>query len=208
MAKLKPASKERMLGIDLAESQLTLVMQLVAMRKAKNLSQDDVARRIGVDRSVVSKFENSINSDKQPQLSTIKRYAEAVEAFVAHFVTDGTIDHGEHKAYEPTLRALRKNLNVISHKTASSEEEMTYHEFRVALRESASTFTGTLSFTDPPSRIKPPGKARGRSRQFLVREAKSVSKITTPPSWTESSTWRAPSISKSLATEEVEACQM
>jgi DNA-binding XRE family transcriptional regulator len=51
--------------------------RLVALRKAKGLSQKEVAERMGVRQPTVSGFETE-GSD--PRLSTLQRYARAVDA--------------------------------------------------------------------------------------------------------------------------------
>jgi len=54
-----------------------LIDRLVRMRKTRNLTQKQVAERMGVGQSTVAGFENE-GSD--PRLSTVQRYARAVEA--------------------------------------------------------------------------------------------------------------------------------
>jgi len=54
-----------------------LIHSLVALRKRIGLTQAQVARRMGVGQSTVSGFETE-GSD--PRLSTVQRYARAVEA--------------------------------------------------------------------------------------------------------------------------------
>lgn len=80
---------EDQLGIDLADAEVDLIEQLIAMRKARDLNQSDIARQIGVDRSVVTRFEAAINGQKRPNLATVRRYAEAVNAFIGYLVVPG-----------------------------------------------------------------------------------------------------------------------
>jgi len=54
-----------------------LIESLVALRKRVGLTQGQLARRMGVSQSTVSGFETE-GSD--PRLSTVQRYARAVEA--------------------------------------------------------------------------------------------------------------------------------
>jgi transcriptional regulator with XRE-family HTH domain len=48
---------------------------LTEARKAANLTQEQVAERMGVQKHTVSKLENNKNS---PTVATLKRYAEAL----------------------------------------------------------------------------------------------------------------------------------
>ncbi len=77
------------LGIDLADAEVDLIEQLIAVRKQRGLSQSDVAKAMGVDRSVVNRFEGVTRGDKRPNMTTIRRYAVAVNAYVAPMVAKG-----------------------------------------------------------------------------------------------------------------------
>lgn len=59
-----------------------LLDQLIQMRIDKGLSQTEVGRRMGVSQPTVASFE----AQRDPKLSTIRRYAHAVEALVSHTV--------------------------------------------------------------------------------------------------------------------------
>ncbi len=54
-----------------------VIDRLIGFRKALGLTQTDVARRMGVGQSTVSGFETEMSD---PRLSTLQRYARAVEA--------------------------------------------------------------------------------------------------------------------------------
>jgi transcriptional regulator with XRE-family HTH domain len=54
-----------------------VIDRLILMRKGRNLTQKQVADRMGVGQSTIAGFENE-GSD--PRLSTVQRYARAVEA--------------------------------------------------------------------------------------------------------------------------------
>ncbi|MBF0584655.1 MAG: helix-turn-helix transcriptional regulator [Magnetococcales bacterium] len=49
--------------------------KLIEVRKAANLTQEQVAERMGVQKHTISKLENNKNS---PTIATLKRYAEAL----------------------------------------------------------------------------------------------------------------------------------
>lgn len=83
---------DEMLGIDLtnpldrdavamAENDERLLDELVAMRKG--LTQQQVADRMGISQSAVARIESG---ERDPRLSTIRRYALAVGAVVDHSV--------------------------------------------------------------------------------------------------------------------------
>ena len=74
---------EDRLGIDLARSELNLVRQLVAVRQRRGLKPAELARRMGVDRSVVTRFESG---GTNPTMATISRYAEVVGAMIHYTV--------------------------------------------------------------------------------------------------------------------------
>ncbi|WP_309617295.1 helix-turn-helix domain-containing protein [Salinibacterium sp.] len=67
----------------LAKNDYKLMADLVQIRISRGLTQPQVAERLGISQQAVSKLE-SYSSD--PRLSTIRRYANAVEALVAHVV--------------------------------------------------------------------------------------------------------------------------
>lgn len=78
------AFKERVLsnptaraGFEDAQSRNNLIDALIGLRRAKGLSQEQVAQSIGVNQGTVSQFETE-SSD--PRLSTLQRYARAVDA--------------------------------------------------------------------------------------------------------------------------------
>lgn len=85
---------DELLGIDhedpaarhaalLVNEDAKFVAELVAFRESQNLTQADVATRMGIDPSGVSKIESGHRDLLQ---STIQRYAMAVGAVVAHEV--------------------------------------------------------------------------------------------------------------------------
>jgi transcriptional regulator with XRE-family HTH domain len=69
----------------LVEDHVSLLEDLVKLRKKHNLSQKDVAERMGVKQPTVSAFERY---NANPRLSSIRRYAMAVDAMVQTQVTD------------------------------------------------------------------------------------------------------------------------
>ena len=72
-------------AIALADAELDMLADLVKMRRAKGLTQDDVAAAIGRNKSAISRFERL---DSDPRLSTVRRYARAIGALITHKVTD------------------------------------------------------------------------------------------------------------------------
>lgn len=77
---LTPAAQ---LAFDLAQEDQKLVTDLIAARHACGLTQDALAEILGVSQATVSAFER-IGND--PKLSTIRRYARAVDVMVRHHV--------------------------------------------------------------------------------------------------------------------------
>ena len=68
----------------LAKNDYKLRRDLVRARRAAGLTQPEVAERMGISQQAVSKIERY---DSDPKLSTLRRYAHAVEAIVEHKVT-------------------------------------------------------------------------------------------------------------------------
>jgi transcriptional regulator with XRE-family HTH domain len=72
---------------ELIERNRQLLDDLIAIRKERKLSQADVAKVLGITQPSVADFERS-GSD--PKLSTIARYAHAVEALIRYDVEADT----------------------------------------------------------------------------------------------------------------------
>lgn len=85
---------EEMLGIDLSnpkdqharllvEEDSKMLDELIAHARRQNLSQSEIARRMGVSASSVSRIESG---ERDPHLSTLRRYAFAIGAVIRHEV--------------------------------------------------------------------------------------------------------------------------
>lgn len=96
---------DELLGIDLdnpshrlarllGEQDEALLDRLVALRKASNKSQQEVAEAMGISQSAVARIESG---ERDPRLSTLRRYAHAVGAVVAH-----TVEKYEHQRLAET----------------------------------------------------------------------------------------------------------
>lgn len=68
---------------ELAKNDYLLLRDLIQLRIDSDLTQKDVADKLGISQQAVSKFEKL---DADPRLSTIRLYAHAVGALVAHVV--------------------------------------------------------------------------------------------------------------------------
>lgn len=62
---------------DLADGHMKMMYDLIAIRRNKGLTQQDVARLLGVQVRTIKNFEHY---DSDPSLSMIRRYALAVGA--------------------------------------------------------------------------------------------------------------------------------
>jgi transcriptional regulator with XRE-family HTH domain len=82
-----------------------LLEDLVAMRKAKRLTQEQVAGRMNRSKTAVSNFER-LGAD--PHLSTIRRYAAAVGARVTTRVSDFDEELDEQMPTETLSMAVPK----------------------------------------------------------------------------------------------------
>lgn len=81
---LEPSNPLDQLAQHLVAEDNQLLDALVAMRRQQNLTQDEVARRMGISQGAVARIESG---DRDPHLSTLRRYAHAVRALVTHSVT-------------------------------------------------------------------------------------------------------------------------
>jgi transcriptional regulator with XRE-family HTH domain len=77
-----PADRHAEILVDEHEKELA---QLVALRQRKGLSQEHVARIMGIDPSGISKIESG---DRDLHRSTLRRYAFAVGGVIRHEVED------------------------------------------------------------------------------------------------------------------------
>lgn len=78
------------LAASLVANHRELLAALVRQRKDHDLSQDEVAKRMGVSQPAVSAFERY---DANPTLSTLRRYALAVNARLTDIVSDDCETH-------------------------------------------------------------------------------------------------------------------
>ena len=84
-----PETPEFLRAKALVREDRRFLRSLVQMRKEQQLSQDDVAERLGITQPTVASFERY---DSDPKLSTIRRYAQAVGLLICHRVE---LDRGQ-----------------------------------------------------------------------------------------------------------------
>lgn len=106
------------LALDLVESDQRLMRALVQLRRANGVTQEEVGRRMGVTQPAVAALERA---DADPKLSTLRRYALALGAFVEHKVVQrfGTSSD----ALEPTSPSATGNA-VSARVTAKQESSL------------------------------------------------------------------------------------
>lgn len=75
------------LALDLMRADSELIDQLVRIRKSR-MTQQQLAEVLGTSQSAVARFESG---DRDPHLSTLRRYALAVEASVTHNIVDDAL---------------------------------------------------------------------------------------------------------------------
>lgn len=90
---------------DLVLAHENLMRDLIRMRAKHNLTQAEVAERMGVSQPTVAAFERY---DANPTLSTIRRYALAVEARLDEKVVDDCC--AGHRSRERFVEALPQVL--------------------------------------------------------------------------------------------------
>lgn len=111
------------LALELAREDRKMLADLVALRKSRGVSQDALARRIGVSQATISEFERLGND---PKLSTIRRYARALGAMIRHQVDrDGVVDGSEDLTHfaasgvSTTLTAAALARRAAEHRTST-----------------------------------------------------------------------------------------
>ena len=75
---------QQALAIEQMEQDDALLDALIQRRRELGRTQQEVADRLGITQSAVARFEGG---DRDPRLSTLRRYALAVESLVTHSVT-------------------------------------------------------------------------------------------------------------------------
>lgn len=96
------------LARSLADSDSRLLSDLVAMRERADLTQQQLADKLGVTQATISAFERY---DNDPKLSTIRRYALGVGALVAHLVEP---DNGELDETASFVAMRSNNVHVTT----------------------------------------------------------------------------------------------
>jgi len=79
------SSPDFALAQQLALEDQFLVHKLIQLRKAREISQTDIASKLGVSQAAISAFERLGND---PKLSTIRKYARAIGAMIRHQVDE------------------------------------------------------------------------------------------------------------------------
>jgi transcriptional regulator with XRE-family HTH domain len=102
----------------LAKNDYKLLADLVQVRKSRGLSQSDIAERLGISQQAVSKLESY---DSDPRLSTVRRYALAVEALVAHAVEadNGQLADGATWMSTTFTTAMRPSKTYVTARASS-----------------------------------------------------------------------------------------
>lgn len=105
------SSREERRARALVRADRKFLRDLIAIRKQSGLSQQDVADRLGISQASVAAFERY---DNDPKLSTVRRYAHAVDALVAHAVEldRGQLEHGDWIAVGYSMPSLTRPSGV------------------------------------------------------------------------------------------------
>lgn len=104
----------QILANDLINQTQDLLADLIDLRRAKGLTQEDVANAIGITRTAVTAFERY---DGDPKISTIVRYAMAVGARISINVEDGSV-----WAEQARTRAVWSNLSDSDQSDSCDED--------------------------------------------------------------------------------------
>lgn len=108
-----------------------LVDKLIELRRRKNLTQEDLAERMGVSQSAVAKFENG---PRDPRLSTLRRYALALGVQISHQVrgedcsaVDDLRRRGDH-----VIREIQGYLETRPGSSTSEWDPRNSHHLRIS----------------------------------------------------------------------------
>ncbi|MGY1869842.1 helix-turn-helix transcriptional regulator [Nocardia gipuzkoensis] len=83
---------------ELARQEIELKRALIRSREAAGLSQSQLADKIGVHRSVISRFERA---DSNPRLSMLRYYAHALGVLITHKVEPFRVDSPVDMSFAP-----------------------------------------------------------------------------------------------------------
>lgn len=86
MLGIDPNSPQQRLADELVKEDDELLDALRTRRRMLGLSQAEIGERMGISQGAVARIEAG---DRDPRLSTIRRYAHAVDALVTHSVLPG-----------------------------------------------------------------------------------------------------------------------
>ena len=116
-------SPEARLAADLAAADEHFMCQLVELRRAAGLTQDDLGRAWGRHKTAVSQFERP---GADPRLSTIRRYAASIGARYVHFVE---LDPHIHRRLQPAEGWSALKQCVFDYEHAAQPYQLTepYH---------------------------------------------------------------------------------
>ena len=113
----------------LAEADHRLLGSLVRLRKDRGVTQVALAERLGISQASVASFEKY---DNDPKLSTVRRYANALEAMVLHRVQPDWEATGEP---DPPMVDESKLLAQLDDAIADAEPDLLEHlEFELRRR--------------------------------------------------------------------------
>lgn len=118
----------------LASNDYQLIADLVRTRKDSGMSQVEVAELLGVTQQAVSKIESY---DGDPQLSTLRKYANAIGAIVRHEVRRDIAMSSVVECAIPSARATLDNPRTLHIITADDR-------IRQASRRTASPTRGMI----------------------------------------------------------------
>lgn len=117
------------------KSELVWISQLVSLRKAKGLVQGDVAERMGVDQSTVSRLENLNCGNRSANIGLLAKYARAIGAYTAHIVVDAESDDG----YQLLKKEIEKHTHSLIHDDVRCEDSATSYFVTDALPHNGAT---------------------------------------------------------------------
>ncbi|BAU94728.1 hypothetical protein N24_0466 [Corynebacterium suranareeae] len=131
------------LGIDLGKSHVMWISQLVCLRKQKGLSQADVAKKIDVDQSTISRLENQNSGERNVQTRLLEKYARAIGAYVGHVVIDA--EAGD--SYQRLQQELEEHTRALITQSTKRSDAKTVYQVTDIMSHNSAVYSNSLVAT-------------------------------------------------------------
>lgn len=148
-------SPERLASLEAERLNIRVAKALYDMRKGEELSQSDLAKRVGTTQSVISRLEDA--EYEGHSLSMLQKIAEALGHeisvnFVAKDKTKSEVRHAFHIFLRMIRKAKKLTVEQLAHKAEIDIEEIVFLENDETYRPDPLTLHRLSKFYDIPER--------------------------------------------------------